>query len=198
MEYQAEQILQVLFHEQVTDLVVLSHSMGSPIAYYLINSILKLQTIKDNADVSISVLLFVSVEGNIDENDTFFSGDIASTTWPNFSKKGYKDMINSNKEHDEAYYETVKYCNAWDLYASSIDLIKNSKAELTLPLLRNITSKVPTRILYGEKNKQKFTSESLLKTEFIVEYIPDSGHNIIVDNPKDFWKIILNYIINIS
>ena len=194
MKYQAEQILKLLFQESVTDLIVVSHSMGSSIAYYLITSILRLKELKKEEDFPIDVLLFISVEGNIDENDAFLSGKIASSSWREFNDIDYMASINDFKLHDPKYYETIRCCTPWDLYASSFDLIKVSRSEVTLPLLYTISTTIPIKILYGEKNKGYFSSEALLKNKFEIDYIPNSGHSMIHDNPKGFWEIVLKYI----
>ena len=194
MKFQAERLLQLLIHEKVTDLIIISHSMGGPIAYYLLESILSLQDFKSKKEFPITVQLYVSVEGNIDKNDAFFSGKVVSQSWKDFVTKGYDTFITSFKEKDPYYYETVKNCGPWDLYASSLDLAKVSKEEVTIPLLRKISESIPTKILYGETNKGVFTSESLLKKYFTIDYIPHSGHMMLADNPEGFWLIVKKYV----
>ncbi len=197
MRFQAEQILQILLHEDIHDLIIVSHSMGSPVAYYLLESIFELNTIKTKEEFSLNVLLYVSVEGNVDENDAFFSGKIVANSWQDFSRSNFQGIITDIKEKDSKYYETVKYCKAWDLYACSLDLVKISKAEITLPLIERIKNSIPVKILYGEKNKGVFTSENVLQTYFTIDYIPDSGHNMLADNPEGFWKLIMHFIGNL-
>lgn len=195
MKYQAEQLLQLLVHEKVTDLIVVSHSMGSPIAYYLLDSILSIQEIKNKEEFPINVQMYVSVEGNIDINDAFISRQVESNSWKDFVTKRYTEFITGYKDTDPYYYKKIKMCEPWDLYASSVDLVKVSKEEVTLPLLRKISESIPTKILYGEENKGVFTSETLLEKEFTIEYIPHSGHMMLYDNPEGFWKKIMEYFL---
>ena len=194
MKYQAEQILQILFQESVSNLIIVAHSMGSTIAYYLITSILRLKEVKKGENYPIDIKLFISVEGNIDENDAFFPGQIASTSWNQFNNIDYLEIINDLKINNKNYYETIRFCSPWDLYASSIELVKISNAEITMPLIEAFSHSVPVKIFYGEKNKGFFTSELLLKKKFEIEYIPNSGHDMLHDNPKGFWDMILKDI----
>ena len=192
MKYQAEQILQLLLHEEIKDIIVISHSMGSPIAYFLIDELIELAKIKNN--FPIKVVLYISVEGNTDANDTFFSGQIIAHSWKDFLFSGYSEIKRTNESNKPGYYETLKDCDAWDLYASSLDLINVSKSEITIPFLQKIIKNNPVKILYGENNKGLFTSESLLAKYFPIQYIPNSGHNMLIDNPKGFWEIISNLV----
>lgn len=126
--------------------------------------------------------MYVSVEGNIDKNDAFFSGKIVSFSWNDFVTTCFDEYIADFKDSDPYYYETVSKCKPWDLYASSIDLVKVSKEDVTIPLLRKISESIPTKILYGEENKGVFTSETVLKKDFNIDYIPQSGHMMLYDN----------------
>ncbi|MHA2364758.1 MAG: alpha/beta fold hydrolase [Candidatus Hodarchaeales archaeon] len=190
MEQQAESLLELLLLEEITDLVIIAHSMGGPIALYLIESII---SVKVSLNISIHALVYV--EGNIDQNDTFFSSNIVKQTWNDFNRLGYERILEiiAKDESSQEYIKQTRLAGPWTLYASSLDLVKVSKKEILLPKIENIANRVKILILFGENNVKKFTSEHLLRKTFPITYIPNSGHDMLFDNPKAFWKIFMEF-----
>lgn len=192
MEFQSDLLLRILIKEEIKELIVISHSMGGPIGLFLLDNILKLRSLKYE-NITIRPLLFINVEGNIDENDAFLSSQIASKSWIEFETKSYEEIMNGIKN---IYPDYIEYTTAWDVYASSINLVQISKAQLTLPLLDSIKENIPVKILFGSKNKDRFSSEKVLREKnYDISYIPESGHNMLRDNPKGFWELVFELII---
>ncbi len=173
MENQAQYLLSILIKEKVKSLVIFGHSMGGAIAIYLVE--LLAQELKHRIDL----LGLFYLEGNLDENDTFYSSKIAGLPFEKYRKK------------------TIKK-NAFRTWASSVNLVKVSKTEILLPKLIKYLH-FPVYFVFGEKNKGRFTSEALIKrSKLPLVYIPDAGHFLQVVNPASFWRIITDLLLTLK
>jgi pimeloyl-ACP methyl ester carboxylesterase len=77
------------------------------------------------------------------------------------------------------------------MYRSSEDLVKVSKADKLVGELKAL--KVPTLIVYGEKNKGLWTSEKKMGERFPLLFIPGAGHIMMVDNPAAFYGEVTKF-----
>lgn len=169
MEQQADNLKQLLIEERVTSVLIIAHSMGGAIAIELIEKLTLYNEL--NQETNIKVKGIVIMEGNLDENDTFYSSKIAERPF-------------------EEYRKNTKNKNAFSFWASSVDLVKVSKKENLLPKLIKYLE-FPVYFMFGQRNKGKYTSEQLIvKNGLPLIYIPKAGHFIHKENPKSFWSKI--------
>ncbi|MFX1323670.1 MAG: hypothetical protein ACFE8N_01855, partial [Promethearchaeota archaeon] len=76
------------------------------------------------------------------------------------------------------------------IWGSAIDVVKLSEENQILPQLQKLIN-FPVFFIFGEKNKGRFTSEELVKSKKLpVIYIPNTGHGMFFENPKEFWSVI--------
>ena len=169
MEQQANNLKQLLLEECVNSVLIIAHSMGGAIAIELIEKLILNNEL--NQETNINVKGIVILEGNLDENDTFYSSKIAKRSFEEYRKK-------------------TKKINAFSFWASSIDLVKVSKKDYLLPKLMKYLD-FPVYFIFGEENKGKYTSEELIeKNGLRLIYIKKAGHFIHKENPELFWNTI--------
>jgi pimeloyl-ACP methyl ester carboxylesterase len=167
------------------DLIIVCHSMGGPIGIYLA------EYLKDN------VKGIVYAEGNLDENDCFFSLSIieqyTSQEWFNI---GFMSVLNNLKEMAEGldlqYAQAFTKAGPISTYKSSADLVKESRKGRLFNRL--IELDIPVLVIYGEHNKGKYSSEATLKKKFRINYIPNAGHDMMLRNPTIFYEVIRGFL----
>ncbi len=180
MENQGRYLYELLLFEKVRKVIILAHSMGGPVAISLID---KIQN-QSNGEIKVKGLFYL--EGNLDKNDAFLSSTIAQYPFEEFKKNfnaWVEDMINQIK---------LDYSinGPFSIWGSAYDLVKLSEANELLPRLQKLID-FPVFFIFGEKNKGRFTSEELVKSEKLpVIYIPNTDHSMFFDNPQEFWKVI--------
>ena len=138
-------------------------------------------------------------EGNLDEGDCFFSQKIVEKyDIEEWRESGFKEFVDRFMESpDTAEYAANFIKSGPDaIYRSSQDLYKVS-IENTL-LSRIIQLSIPFLGIFGEKNKDSFSSETKISEYFPVRYVPDAGHYMMHDNPVDFYSIVTDFIRSIS
>lgn len=188
---QARQLFQLLKHEKVDELVIIAHSMGGPIAIAL------LEMIEKEKKHGINPTTLYYLEGNIDINDATWSSQIASFSRIDYQQEFYQwlDCFDRSSDNFQKYNEI----GAFPLWASSIDLVGESKSNQLLPRLQRQIEyhKLIVQAFYGEKNRGQYTSENKLRNIGIeVIYIQDAEHFMYLDNPNEFWSIIKTRLFN--
>ena len=184
MDGQAHLLRLILLKEHVTELFILAHSMGGPIAISLIEKLLE----KKDSSIKISGLIYL--EGNIDKGDAFFSSKIACKSYEDFAD----DYENFVKLYSADFHPILQKNGPFPIWCSCLDLVKVSKEEIILPRIKNI-QKFPIQFIFGKLNKGRFSSETLLREKGLpIEFIPEAGHGLHIDNPKGFWKVIKNLL----
>jgi pimeloyl-ACP methyl ester carboxylesterase len=179
MENQGRYLYELLRFEKVRKVIIMAHSMGGPVAISLID---KIQN-QSNGEIEVKGLFYL--EGNLDKNDTFLSSRIAQYPFEEF-KQNFNDwterMINQlNLDYSKS--------EPYPIWGSAYDLVELSEDQL-LPRLQKLID-FPVYFIFGEKNKGRFTSEELVKSEKLpVIYIPNTGHSMFFENPQDFWSVI--------
>jgi pimeloyl-ACP methyl ester carboxylesterase len=164
MKQQASNLQQLLIEEHIKSVLIIAHSMGGAVAIELIEKLA--------LNKQINVKGIVILEGNLDENDTFYSSKIATRSFEEYKNK------TKNKK------------NAFSLWASSVDLVKVSKKHYLLPKLMKFLD-FPAYFMFGAANKGRYTSEKLIENNGLqLIYIPKAGHFIHKENPKSFWSKI--------
>jgi len=175
MHQQAKSIHHLLKEEHVKSIIILAHSMGGPISISLI------EALKQENKVEILGLFYL--EGNLDENDTFFSSKVSQTPL---------------EEFEQTFEPWTKHVTPFPIWASSIDLVEVSKTNQLLPRLQKHL-KFHSYFVFGEKNKGRFSSEKLVQNLGLeVKFIPDSEHFMYKENPTLFWKYVCDKISEIT
>jgi pimeloyl-ACP methyl ester carboxylesterase len=182
MTSQADALLQLLLYLRPTEVCVVGHSMGGPIALAVAERwpSVAAKAFRDSDGVhgvSSSVVKCIAYsEPNIDSNDCFGS------------RRGTQPGVDLSTLSVRAAAHT----------ASCRDLVKVSDSGELLPRMENLRTgarMVPSCVFIGESNRGKTTSEeSLLFVGFPVEWIKRAGHCQHVDNPLDFFTSLSAFI----
>ncbi|NHJ05946.1 MAG: alpha/beta hydrolase [Candidatus Heimdallarchaeota archaeon] len=167
------------------NLIIVAHSMGGPIAILLAELL-------PNKPLAI-----IYAEGNIDFNDCFGSNAIISSgSLENWEEINFRKTLQKLKEEENFnisnYALNFEKAGAKTTYLSSMDLVKISKENILVQKLINL--EIPVLPLFGERNKGKFTSEKKLKEYFQIKYISNSGHDMLLSNPTEFYQVIFEFI----
>ncbi|MHA1156203.1 MAG: alpha/beta fold hydrolase [Candidatus Heimdallarchaeota archaeon] len=168
------------------DCVLICHSMGGPVGVHLAEIL----------ESKIKGMIYA--EGNIDENDCFFSLSIIEQyTIAEWKKIGFATVLNSIKEmaeedSDLLFAKSFAKAGPITTYKSSLDLVSESRNGRLLERLTNL--EIPILAIFGEDNKGKFSSESKLKKKFPISYIPNSRHAMMHHNPVIFYEVILGFL----
>jgi pimeloyl-ACP methyl ester carboxylesterase len=194
---QARNLVQLLVQEKIKkhSLVIIAHSLGGPIAISLIE---QLSLFKDP---DIKPIGLIYLEGNLDKNDTFYSSQIAKYSFDEYDKEYdvmLKDILEKPENYPKGYYEKIRFSGAFPLWATSVDIVLVSESNELLPRLQKHLD-FPVYFVFGEKNKNRFTSEALIKNaELPLVFIPKCGHFMHLENPETFWKIITKLILSLK
>ncbi len=187
MNTQAKVLLKLIEKlELADDFILLCHSMGGPVGVYLAETL------------SSKVKGIIYAEGNVDENDCFFSLSIIEQyTIAEWKGIGFATVLNSLEEMaDEAielfFAKSFAKAGPITTYKSSLDLVRESRSGHLFERLVNLD--LPTIVIFGEENKGKFTSEQKLAKKFPINYIPNAGHAMMYNNPVIFYEVILGFL----
>lgn len=187
MENQGHYLHEMLLSENVHNVIIIAMSLGGPVAISLIDKI------KKDPDEKIEVKGLFYLEGNLDKNDTFFSSRIAKYPFEQFKEQfdsWINDLIKRSKPENLDFWEGFRTMGPYPIWGSAYDIVILSESNQLLPQLQQL-SDFPMYFVFGEKNKGRFTSESLVKkADLPVIYIPNAGHAMRQDNPEGFWKIM--------
>jgi pimeloyl-ACP methyl ester carboxylesterase len=149
--------------------------------------------IKNQKEDTIKIKGLFYLEGNLDKNDTFFSSRITKYPFEQFKEEfsiWVDNLIKSSNKEEVEFSEGFRQMGPYPIWGTAYDLVNLSFSNQLLPRLRQL-SDFPMYFVYGEKNKERFTSESLVKKANLpVIYIPNAGHGMRNDNPEGFWKAI--------
>lgn len=167
------------------DLILVCHSMGGPIGIYLA------EYLKEK------VKGIVYAEGNLDENDCFFSLSIIEQyTYQEWLNIGHMTVLSNLEEMSEGidllYAQSFNKAGPIATYKSSLDLVKESRNGRLFNRL--VSLEIPVLVIYGENNKEKYTSETTLAKRFRINYIPDAGHDMMLRNPTIFYEVIRGFL----
>ncbi|MHA1913671.1 MAG: alpha/beta fold hydrolase [Promethearchaeota archaeon] len=187
MENQGQYLYNLLLSENVYNVIIMASSMGGPIAISLIDKI------KNSIDEKMIVKGLFYLEGNLDKNDTFFSSRIANYPFEQYKEQFYSwidDLIKKSQPERIEILEGYRVIGPFALWGTASDLVRLSEGDQLLPHLQQLID-FPAYFFFGEKNKGRFTSESLVKeAKLPLIYIPNAGHGVRVDNPEGFWKVV--------
>ena len=187
MENQSQYLHDLLLSENVHNVIIMASSMGGPVAISLIDKI------KNSIDEKIIVKGLFYLEGNLDKNDTFFSSRIAKNPFEQYKEQfdiGIDDLIRRSQPENAEILEGFRTIGPFALWGTANDLVKLSESNQLLPHLQQLID-FPAYFFFGEKNKGRFTSETLVKEASLpIIYITNAGHSMRYDNPEGFWKVV--------
>ena len=192
MDQQAEYLEGILEREKVSQVRVMAHSMGGPIAISL------LELLSNSSSIDIEPILLLYLEGNLDEGDAFFSSKVAEVPFEEYKKNfgPWCERVLETTEEDSmrSWVKALRNAGSFTVWASSRNLVKVSKKGDLFTRLRN-SFEGSTYFVFGEKNRGVYSSEELVKkNDMPVLYVPNAGHGMHEDNPSAFWKIVFQLI----
>jgi len=144
---------------------------------------------------------FINAEGNITAEDCTMSGRVADMGEECFAQEGFEQLKNSIAEESERtqdkplkdYLNSLSKAMPKALYMSSISTLRESDSG---DLLKRFTQLPFYKCyIYGEKNKNAFPAEKMLKQKGVpLFYISRSGHPMMEENPDEFYGLILSIV----
>jgi len=164
------------------DILLIPHSMGGPIGVYLAQLL------------GPRVKGIVYAEDNIDFNDCFGSNlVITQYTYDEYLKTGFQKELDDmgKRGYPPSIVASQAKAGAVTIYRSSEDLVKVSKEDKLAGELKAL--KVPTLVVYGEKNKGLWTSEKKMAALFPLVYILRAGHMMMGDNSDAFYGEVAKF-----
>ncbi len=166
-----------------SNIVLVAHSMGGPIAVSLAELL------------SDRVVGLIYAEGNIDVGDCFFTKFVIdSFSLEKWEEIGFKQSLAEFRKDPNFADFAVSFAKAGaiTIYKSSEDLVRVSIEDTLLDRLIQLS--IPILAIFGAKNKGKFSSEKKLQSKFPIQYIPEAGHGLMVDNPRIFFETIIDFL----
>ena len=179
MEGHAEIVIALLEHLPVADCVLIGHSMGGSIAVLV-------------AGGSERVSQLIAAEANLDPGPGIVSGIITSTPEQEFVDHGHAEFVDRmRKAGFPDYAGTVQACDPAALHRSAASLIAERH-----PTYREYLARLdlPRTFLFGEENLPDPDVGPLLADGVEVHVIPNSGHDMMGDNPDGFADAVADAI----
>ena len=118
----------------------------------------------------------IYAEGNVDFNDCFNSNlVITKFTFDEYVKSGFESDLEAMRKRGEHTIIIASQAKAGSvtIYRSSEGLMMVSKTDTLAGELKAL--KIPTLVVYGEKNKGLWTSEKKMAAHFPLVYISGLG-----------------------
>jgi len=165
------------------DIVIVAHSMGGPIAIYLAKLLVP------------RVVGIVYAEGNLDFGDCFFSNKIITDfSLKSWVQQGFKEVLEGFQENPQFkdIAKAFRQAGAYVIYKSSEALVWSSSFDQLIYKLLELS--IPVLAIFGENNRGKFSSEKKLAEHFPVLFIPDAGHNMMLENPAKFYEAVVDFL----
>ncbi|NHJ87808.1 MAG: alpha/beta hydrolase [Asgard group archaeon] len=184
MADQAKIILLLLNKLNISkNIILISHSMGGPIAVTLAELLSK------------RVIGLIYAEGNLDAEDCTFSKlAIESYSLSEWEARGFDHYLKLFLKDPEnlEYAKTYKKAGPRPFYLSAQDLVQVSVTDNLISRIEQLN--IPVLAIYGDKNKGKFSSERKLAMNFPIVFIPNAGHAMMYDDPNAFSKVTSDFI----
>ncbi|MBI1934865.1 alpha/beta hydrolase [Candidatus Woesearchaeota archaeon] len=168
---------------------LVGHSFGGAISLLLIRKIPS------------KISSFVNLEGNLIAEDCTMSRDIAGYSLNEFQKHGYKkiiseirkqkDLLNSQKA-TSMWQESMHMASPQALYISSASLVRWSESGKLLKMFEDL--KIKKCYIHGALNRDLAVLNRLSGIKKFS--ISKSGHFMMIDNPKEFYQVLGDFIKN--
>jgi haloalkane dehalogenase len=185
IESQAQALAEILATERCAEVVLVGHSMGGPIALRLAEMLMR----RDGPRVA----GLIYAEGNLDRGDAFMSARVADQDRETFLTDGWDELLAGLRREPGlgSYLRTLEAAGPLVVHASCISLVEHSRPEVTVPRLSRLDC--PKLFLFGERNRGRFSSEALAASLGTVRFVPDAGHAMHEDNPREFWALVRDF-----
>jgi len=180
MEAHARIVAHLLEALHLKDCIVVGHSMGGPIA------ILLAQGRRD------LVRSLVVAEGNLDPGPGLVSRIITSFSEADFIERGYAQFMASMLEAGARdYAHSLRAADPLAVHRSAVSLIADR-----LPTYREILAGLPIPITYifGSDSLPDPDEAALRDQGIQVAVVPNSGHDMMGDNPEGFSSTVASAI----
>ena len=178
MDSQAEMVIRLLDYLKIRETALIGHSMGGIIG----------QIMAERFPVS----RFINCEGNLVFEDCSLSAEIARKGLAEFERAGFDEL----KEMAEGtpFYEGYCQTTAFAMYHSARQLVESCQTGNLLERFAKLP--LPKLYVYGERTKGRRRSEQLLTQHGVpLYYIPKSGHNMICENPAEFYRVAAEFLV---
>lgn len=170
MAQQAQMLCALLNDFEFNKLSIVAHSMGGAVALSLPEILLA------------SLHCFINVEGNLIEEDCFFSARMCDAGLAEFKTKKFPRF--RQRVSDQAYVaEPLSRCSDEAFYYSAQDLVAASNGKQLITNYRQLSGR--NIYVYGERNKA-IPVLGVLAGNKLLE-IADAGHFIMQDAPEIFY-----------
>ncbi len=180
MQDQAIICLELLNKLDIQDCHLILHSMAGPIGLLFAEQL------------GTSLKTFAYLEGNLLPSDF----GLLSRTTQSVSFEEFEDRLlpkfKSFIRNSPAEIEGIQ--KSWPLafYRSAVSLVEITDSGILTVKLENIKS--PKAYFYGEKNSEMEVFSHIKFIQTIC--IPNAGHSMMNDNPKDFYTVLRSFIEN--
>ena len=174
IQEQANICKEIINNLGIKELNLIGHSLGGMVG------ILLLEPLKD------IVKSFINMEGNLVYADCGLSKVVADLNFEDFKNQYSKiksDIKLSGEPSSQLRGNCLSQISDFVFYKTSTSIVKWSKSKKLLKLFKD--SQVKKLFIYGSQNSQK---AKILPKDFNTVMIPNSGHFMLRDNPKECYK----------
>jgi pimeloyl-ACP methyl ester carboxylesterase len=189
-EDQADFLGEWVNRQNLKDIIVVGHSMGSVVGMMLC------EKYPEYAKT------FINVEGNVSFEDCTISRTITAVSPEEFFSNEMNRLLNNIYQGGfrdktlRSYYASLVMCDPKTLYANSVELIEISKSEKIPQRLANL--KLPCIYILGDPRGTREYSRNLLCAAGIKWVaVEDSGHWPFLDRKDAFIDNLLDYLHNL-
>jgi pimeloyl-ACP methyl ester carboxylesterase len=180
MEGQAEIVVALLRSLEIEGCVLVGHSMGGSIAVLVATAAPNL------------IDRLVIAEGNLDPGPGVVSGPITSMTEEEFVAHGHGKFVDQIRGAGFSDYAgTLQVADPVALHRSAVSLIAERH-----PTYRECLARLhlPRTFLFGDENLPDPDVDLLLADGVKIRVIPQSGHDMMADNPDGFVEAVADAI----
>lgn len=161
---------------------IIAHSMGGVIGTILA------ELIPDRLDV------FINVEGNLTEIDSWLSGEVARTPFAEFKEIGFSELLTSFDNSPECasrlWATLSRMSTPESFFNSAASLVEWSMGKKILERFKALSCR--KLYLHGEKSMNPEIIKLLAGVNTVS--VSQSGHFPMIDNPCEFYATIISLL----
>lgn len=137
---------------------------------------------------------YISIDGNLVAEDCgLVSRKTAAQTPEEYADSGYDAFIEQLRRSSRRdYLVWADWCSSADpmaLHENATSLVKWSDSGKLLDLFGSLSCKA---YIYGDADQKRYLS--MVLTDIPVYAIPNSGHFMMIDNPKNFYATLAGFL----
>lgn len=186
IEAQAHKLVQIIEKvSSATPIAIVAHSIGGLIATRLCRQL------------GSRVAGYVSVEGNLTEADSYFSGKVLQYQNPRVFHQAFKQEIFAKADASDAYrryYNSLSFAQPEALVGwgtSSVPHVKNNACGKDFKALT-----CPKVYLWGSQDTPPETQAFIHQQNIPNKQFEDAGHWHMIENPERFYNFVENILMN--